>query len=607
MASMKLGSKSESFRREGHTWVCSSGLASDVTVEIDEMSFELHKFPLISRSGYLEKKIGEGTDEESSSTCVVKLDDLPGGSKAFELVSKFCYGVKLELTALNVVSLRCAGEYLEMTEEYGEDNLISQTETFLNQVFGCWTDTMKALVSCEEVIAHAEDIHIVSRCINSLAVKACADPTLFNWPLASTNNGNNVENVLLSPRDAGLWNGMPRSAKSRPITEDWWYEDVSFLSLPLYKRLMKAAEARGMKPDRIAGSLMFFAKRYLPSMNRQCSMKESTGPATPTPPESDQRNLLEEIVAMLPTQKGVTQTKFLLRLLRSAMVLHASPSCTENLEKRVGAQLDQASLVDLLVPNMGYDTEMTYDVDCVQRIVDYFMAEQIGVSGASTPQMVVEEEDQVTMDGSHSLTTMTIVAELVDSYLAEVASDANLKLPKFQALATVIPDYARPRYDESEREQICRIMNCQKLSVEASTHAASNERLPLRLVVQVLFFEQLKLRTQISNWLFMSENVDSSQNGRLNQDDPFNERVLGAVEDVKDRVTDLENECVQMKHDIQHLAKTKKRWSLFSRLFLSKKKTGNPDPKPGFERALQAAIVKRQEHANKKVSNLNIQ
>ncbi|KAJ0693995.1 putative NPH3 domain-containing protein [Helianthus annuus] len=40
-----------------------------------------------------------------------------------------------------------------------------------------------------------------------------------------------------------------------------------------------------------------------------------------------------------------------------------------------------------------------------------------------------------------------MVANLVDNYLAEVASDVNLKLEKFQSLAATVPDYARPRDD----------------------------------------------------------------------------------------------------------------------------------------------------------------
>ncbi|CAI9760693.1 unnamed protein product [Fraxinus pennsylvanica] len=91
------------------------------------MSFHLHKFPLLSRRGLLEKLIGESHNTDGS-VCDLQLDRLPGGTKAFELVAKFCYGVKIELTSMNVVSLRCAAEYLQMNEEYGEGNLITQTE-----------------------------------------------------------------------------------------------------------------------------------------------------------------------------------------------------------------------------------------------------------------------------------------------------------------------------------------------------------------------------------------------------------------------------------------------------------------------------------------------
>lgn len=38
-------------------------------------------------------------------------------------------------------------------------------------------------------------------------------------------------------------------------------------------------------------------------------------------------------------------------------------------------------------------------------------------------------------------------------------------------------------------------MDCKKLSVDACAHAVQNERLPLRVVVQVLFFEQVRAST----------------------------------------------------------------------------------------------------------------
>jgi hypothetical protein len=50
-----------------------------------------------------------------------------------------------------------------------------------------------------------------------------------------------------------------------------------------------------------------------------------------------------------------------------------------------------------------------------------------------------------------------------------------------------------PGISKSERKRICNLMDCKKLSVDACMHAMQNDRLPLRVVVQVLFFEQVRV------------------------------------------------------------------------------------------------------------------
>lgn len=395
---------------------------------------------MLSRSRVIENliKFYSGKDEKK---CVLQFHDIPGGAKTFLLVAKFCYGIRLELTAQNIVSLRCAAEYLQMSEDLGEGNLITQAEIFLNEIFGNWTDTITALETCEQVLPYAEELHIVSRCIDSLAMKACADPSLFSWPMSGSGTAE-------SPEGTVLWNGICAAAKTLPVSEDWWFEDVSFLRFSQYRRLILAVESSGMKPERIAGSLVHYAKKHLPLIGRQASFKGANRSAlgSTASPQSDvdQRNLLEEIVALLPTQKGSTPTNFLLRLLRTSMILHARPSCQEKLEKQIGVQLDQAALEDLLIPNMGYSLETLYDTDCVQRILDHFV--QVDHEELESSSNYIVDEGQL-MGGSHPLTPMTLVANLVDGYLAEVAPDVNLKLPKFHSLAAVIPDYARPLDD----------------------------------------------------------------------------------------------------------------------------------------------------------------
>ncbi|KAE8669202.1 BTB/POZ domain-containing protein [Hibiscus syriacus] len=301
----------------------------------------------------------------------------------------------------------------------------------------------------------------------------------------------------------------------------------------------------------------------------------------------DQRHLLEEIVALIPTQKGATPTNFLLRLLRTSMILRARPPCQEKLERQIGAQLDQAALEDLLIPNIGYSMETLYDIDCAQRILDHFI--RVDQESLNSSSSYVIDEGQL-MGGSHPLTPMTMVATLVDGYLAEVAPDVNLKLPKFQSLAAVIPDYARPSNDgiyraidiylkahpwliDSEREQICGLMNCQKLSLEASTHATQNERLPLRFIVQVIFFEQLRLRTSIAGWLFVNPTGNNASSTSIARD-----RSVEA-DDITERISELEKECLSMKEELEKLVKTKRGWNIFLKKFSFRSKSKSTDPK----------------------------
>lgn len=406
-------------------------------------NFDYHpmQFPLLSRSGVMERLIAKAS-EEGEEGCSINLPDIPGGAKTFELVAKFCYGVKLELTASNVVYLRCAAEHLEMTEEYAEGNLIMQTEVFLNQiVLKNWKDSLKALQSCDDVLPHAEELHIPKRCIESLAAKACTDPNLFGWPVMEHGG------PMQSPGGSVLWNGISTGARPKNSSSDWWYEDVSTLSLSLYKRLVSVMESRGIKQEIIAGSLTFYAKKYLPGLNRRQVASESSMRLEPValgapPSEEDQKLLLEEIDRLLPMQKGAISTKVLFGLLRTAMILRASPSCISNLERRIGMQLDQATLEDLLMPNFSYSMETLYNVECVQRILEHFLAMDQATGGASPCSI-----DDGQLMGSPSLTPITMVAKLIDGYLAEVAPDVNLKLPKFQSLAASIPDYARPLDD----------------------------------------------------------------------------------------------------------------------------------------------------------------
>ena len=65
-------------------------------------------------------------------------------------------------------------------------------------------------------------------------------------------------------------------------------------------------------------------------------------------------------------------------------------------------------------------------------------------------------------------------------------------------MVTRCDEQAHPTLTEHERKRLCRVMDCQKLSFDACMHAAQNERLPLRVVVQVLFSEQVKISNALA-------------------------------------------------------------------------------------------------------------
>lgn len=187
--------------------------------------------------------------------------------------------------------------------------------------------------------------------------------------------------------------------------------------------------------------------------------------------EHEQRILVETIVSLLPPEKNTTSCSFLFGLLRTAIILDTTIACRLDLEKRIGMQLEQATLDDLLIPSFSYTGDTLFDNDIVHRIVVNFLQQDdsddlqvqlprtkailfqvwiwrfINSAVIHTRHVSLCQVAHPVYDsdggGSPSQSAMMKVAKLVDSYLAEIAPDANLKLSKFIALAEMLPDYAR--------------------------------------------------------------------------------------------------------------------------------------------------------------------
>ncbi|XP_057531027.1 BTB/POZ domain-containing protein SR1IP1-like [Amaranthus tricolor] len=494
MSSKKKELLSSAMKRTSE-WIFSQEIPSDVTIQIGDSSFALHKFPLVSKCGYIKKLISESNDSDG---CKIEIRDIPGGTDAFELATKFCYGINFEIDTENIAMLRCVAEYLEMTEEHAVGNLVGRTEAFINEV------ALKSLSSCvsilltsETLLPVAEEVKLVSRCVDAIAFLACKDSQFSGTIRVEGGNSSSL---------------VPQQ---KPVVEYWWAEDLTVLRIDMFQRILIAMTARGFKQYALGPLLMLYAQKSLRGLEVMGKGRKKLDPKQ----EHEKRVVLETIVSLLPRERNVLSVSFLAMLLRSSTWLETTVACRLDLEKRMALQLGQAALDDLLIPSYCFTGETLFDVDSVRRImVNYLESEVEGNHlgyGAGENHVAPHTND------------LERVGKLMENYLAEIASDRNLTVSKFTGLAELIPEQARvtddgmyraidiflkahPTLSDLEKKKVSSLMDCQKLSPEACAHAAQNDRLPVQTVVQVLYYEQLRMRES------MNENSGGDSNSSAN-------------------------------------------------------------------------------------------
>lgn len=413
------------------------------------------QFPLLSKCLRLQKLCAESP--ESSPRQLVQLPDFPGGLEAFELCAKFCYGITITLSAHNIVSARCAAEYLQMTEDVEKGNLIYKLEVFFSScILHGWRDTIVTLQSTKAFPSWSEELGITSKCIEVIASKVLIHPSKVN--LSHSHSRRLKDDVSCNGID---------SQRHKQATRGWWAEDVAELNIDLYWRTMIAIKSGGKTPSNIIGdALKIYASRWLPNIWRNSEFidKQSASDS-----DSDKANelsakhrlLLESLISLLPAEKGSVSCSFLLKLLKAANILNASPSSKMELARRVGIQLEEATVTDLLIPSLSYTNQLVFDVDVVMNIIEHFMLQwqspptspprsRIGFErrrSRSAENIDFElQESRRSSSASHS--SKLKVAKIVDRYLQEVARDVNLPLSKFTSIAESVPEFARLDHDD---------------------------------------------------------------------------------------------------------------------------------------------------------------
>ncbi|XP_008803011.2 BTB/POZ domain-containing protein At3g08570 [Phoenix dactylifera] len=504
-----------------------SDVVGDITIYVDGQSFLLHKFPLVSRSGKIRKMIVESKDPDLFK---LELCNVPGGAPAFELAAKFCYGTNFEITTSNVAHLQCIAEYLEMTEDYQEENLIARTETYMNEiVVQSLEKSLEVLCACEGLHPIVEELGILNRCVDAIAINASKEQL--------------VSGLARLECDAG-------SGKLKMDCQDWWVEDLSVLRIDLYQRVIAAMRRTGVRSDSITTSIMHYAQTSLKGIERRQAWDSSAFVG------DKQRVIIETLVGLLATEKITSvPLSFLFGMLRMAIEVDAGLGCRLELERRIGFQLEMASLDDLLIPSLQ-TSDSVFDVDTVHRILVNFL--QRIEDEASEESSHCGYESEGLKSPNHS--SVLKVGRLMDGYLAEIAPDPCLKLQKIMAIIELLPDYAHviddglyraidiylkahPSLTESECKKLCKLIDCQKLSQEASNHAAQNDRLPVQMVIRVLYFEQLRLKSALSG----------------NSGDGFSQRMISssgvpsAAVSPRDNYASLRRENRELKLEISRM------------------------------------------------------
>ncbi|KAG7977149.1 hypothetical protein I3843_05G016500 [Carya illinoinensis] len=456
MKFMKLGSKPDSFQTEGNNVrYVASELATDIILIVGDVKFYLHKFPLLSRSGRLQKLVTTKED----MTDEVHISDIPA-------------------------------EYLEMHETMERGNLIYKIDVFLtSSIFRSWKDSIIVLQTTKFLLPLSEELKVVSDCIDCIATKACIDVSKVDWSY--------TYNRKKLPEENGNdpnWNGV----RNRPVPKDWWVEDLCELEIGLYKRVLVNIKNIGIVSNDVIGeALKAYAYRRLPGFSK--GMIQSGDKAK-------YQSIVNTIAWLLPADKGCVSCSFLLKLLKASILVNSGEMDKVELVRRIGQQLEEASVNDLLIRAPEEETTM-FDVSTVQKIVQEFLMQDKSAEIESLEES--HELQETRRPGILSEASKLMVAKLIDGYLAEISKDPNLTLSKFVDLAEMVSNISRPAHDglyraidmylkehpgisKSEKKRICKLMDCKKLSVDACMHAVQNERLPLRVVVQVLYFEQVR-------------------------------------------------------------------------------------------------------------------
>ncbi|KAL2347928.1 hypothetical protein Fmac_001928 [Flemingia macrophylla] len=470
-----------------------------------------------------------------SKTLSIDINDFPGGAEGFELVSRFCYNRgKIPITVYNVLILHCCAIHLGMTEEVFNNNLLQQTETFLEGIH-CWTwnEIVASLKNCDFLCSYADNYGLLEKIIAALTVKMDQNSEVNLFTSSSSSSPSSPESNS-AKRFSFSTQLTPKTVRSTLPNKAWWFEDLTTLPPKIIEKILKTIGA--YRKDNNNLILTRFLLHYLKIVNqiKEINCKNS----------AEYAGLAETAVyGVINIGNKSFSCKGLFWVFRIVSRFSMSRDFRIEIEKLIGGVLEKATLDDLLV--CGHHMGLYYDVTFVIRLIKQFV-----------------DNDTNGFDGV-CVQKIKKVGRLVDKYLIEISPDHNLKVAKFLAVAECMPDCARDCFDGvyraidiylqshpmltlEERTRLCRCLNYNKLSFEVCKDLAKNPRIPPTAAMQALISQQSNIPSSDE-----SEIVNHSQiNFYYDNTDSFLQEkkdMRQKLERIDQRVKELETLCKEMK------------------------------------------------------------
>lgn len=184
-----------------------------------------------------------------------------------------------------------------------------------------WEDTLVVLSHCERIAPLAEQLHIVSRCIEALAFMACMellDP---------------AERKARSrmPGEAQFWSDFSMS-EIDAVSPEWWVRDLVALPPNHFVKLIIALRREGMQEKYVGLIITCFSNQWIfgTDVDTIVAHKGRVKSWVLESAAGTKPNLcifVESVVRLLPLERNIVPVSFLFAVLRRGLACGLKSEC----------------------------------------------------------------------------------------------------------------------------------------------------------------------------------------------------------------------------------------------------------------------------------------